>query len=235
MIVVENLIKKYDDYTVLDGLNFVVDEKDIFGYIGPNGAGKTTTIRILTGILKPDSGRVIIAGYDILKDTIKAKKFINALPESNGYYEWMTAGEYIDFFSKLYGIKNSKNDISKLLDKVGLRGKENQLIHTFSRGMKQRLGIARAILNKPKVLFLDEPTNGLDPEGRRDIQNLLIFLNKEYGITIFLSTHLLNDVEKLCNKIAIVNYGKIVEIANIKDIKGKVEDIFFMSIKEKMQ
>lgn len=235
MIVVENLIKKYDDYTVLDGLNFVVDEKDIFGYIGPNGAGKTTTIRILTGILKPDSGRVIIAGYDILKDTIKAKKFINALPESNGYYEWMTAGEYIDFFSKLYGIKNSKNDISKLLDKVGLRGKENQLIHTFSRGMKQRLGIARAILNKPKVLFLDEPTNGLDPEGRRDIQNLLIFLNKEYGITIFFSTHLLNDVEKLCNKIAIVNYGKIVEIANIKDIKGKVEDIFFMSIKEKMQ
>ena len=229
---VDNLVKRYNDYTALDGLNFGVEEGDIFGFLGPNGAGKTTTIRILTGIIKADSGNILINGYDIFREPMAVKEIINALPESNGYYEWMTAREYLEFFSNLYEEEMSGQEIDSLLEAVGLNGKEGHLIRSYSRGMKQRLGIARAIVNRPKLLFLDEPTNGLDPNGRRDIHDLLIDLNKEHGTTIFLSTHLLDDVERLCNRIAIINYGKIVRTADVKDMKGRIEDIFFMSTKE---
>jgi len=230
IISVENLVKKYDGYTVLDGLNFGVEEGDIFGFLGPNGAGKTTTIRILTCIIKPDSGKITINGYDIFKHPMEVKKIINALPESNGYYEWMTAREYLEFFAKLYGEEPSRQKIDGLLEAVGLHEKEGHIIRGYSRGMKQRLGIARALINNPKILFLDEPTNGLDPNGRRDIHDLLIDLNKKHGTTIFLSTHLLDDVERLCNRIAIINYGKIVWAGEAK--KGAIEDIFFMATKE---
>jgi len=230
IIAVENLVKKYDGHTALDGLNFTVQTGDIFGFLGPNGAGKTTTIRILTSIIKADSGDVLIDGHSVFKEQLAVKKIINALPESNGYYDWMTAYEYLKFFSRLYEEKESKQDIHKLLEDVGLEGKEDHLIHRYSRGMKQRLGIARALVNKPKILFLDEPTNGLDPKGRRDIHDLLIDLNRKHGMTVFLSTHLLDDVERLCNRIAIINYGKIVRAGDIK--KGTIEDIFFLATKE---
>ena len=234
IISVENLVKKYNGYTALDGLNFTVEDGDIFGFLGPNGAGKTTTIRILTAMIKADSGNVLVDGHDVVKEALAVKRIINALPESNGYYEWMTAYEYLEFFSNLYEEKASKQDIHKLLEVVGLHGKEGHLIRSYSRGMKQRLGIARALINRPKLLFLDEPTNGLDPKGRRDIHDLLIDLNQKHSTTIFLSTHLLDDVERLCNRIAIINYGKIVRTGELDRIKGKgtIEDIFFMSTKE---
>jgi ABC-2 type transport system ATP-binding protein len=234
IINVENLVKRYEGHTALDGLNFGVEEDDIFGFLGPNGAGKTTTIRILTAIIKADSGNVLIDGHNVFKELMAVKKIINALPESNGYYEWMTAYEYLEFFSNLYEEKESRQEIYKLLDVVGLNRKEGHLIRSYSRGMKQRLGIARALINRPKLLFLDEPTNGLDPKGRRDIHDLLINLNREHGTTIFLSTHLLDDVERLCNRIAIINYGKIVRTGELETMKGKgtIEDIFFLSTKE---
>jgi ABC-2 type transport system ATP-binding protein len=234
IINVENLVKRYEGHTALDGLNFGVEEDDIFGFLGPNGAGKTTTIRILTAIIKADSGNVLIDGHNVFKELMAVKKIINALPESNGYYEWMTAYEYLEFFSNLYEEKKSRQEIYKLLDVVGLNRKEGHLIRSYSRGMKQRLGIARALINRPKLLFLDEPTNGLDPKGRRDIHDLLINLNREHGTTIFLSTHLLDDVERLCNRIAIINYGKIVRTGELETMKGKgtIEDIFFLSTKE---
>ncbi len=234
VIRVENLIKKYDGHTALDGLNFTVEDGDIYGFLGPNGAGKTTTIRIMTGIIRADSGRVIIEGHDVFREIMEVKRLINALPESSGYYEWMTAVEYLDFFSNLYEEEKTKQGIFKLLNDVGLNGKEGHLIRSFSRGMKQRLGIARALINRPKLLFLDEPTNGLDPKGRRDIHDLLIDLNQKQGTTIFLSTHLLDDVERLCNRIAILNYGKIVRAGDLREMKGRgtIEDIFFLSTKE---
>jgi len=234
MISVENLVKKYNGYTALDGLNFTVEDGDIFGFLGPNGAGKTTTIRILTTMIRADSGNVLIDEHNIFREPLMIKKIINALPESNGYYEWMSACEYLEFFSNLYEEKASKQDIYKLLEAVGLHGKEGHLIRSFSRGMKQRLGIARALINSPKLLFLDEPTNGLDPQGRRDIHDLLIDLNQKHSTTIFLSTHLLDDVERLCNRIAIINYGKIVKTGELDKMKGQgtIEDIFFMSTKE---
>jgi ABC-2 type transport system ATP-binding protein len=235
MIRVENLVKKYNGYTALDGLNFTVEDNDIFGFLGPNGAGKTTTIRILTNMIKADSGNVLIDGHDIFREPSAVKRIINALPESSGYYEWMTAREYLKFFSNLYEEKASKQEIYKLLEVVGLYGKEDHLIRSYSRGMKQRLGIARTLINRPKLLFLDEPTNGLDPKGRKDIHDLLIDLNQKHSTTIFLSTHLLDDVERLCNRIAIINYGKIVRVVDLASLKGKgtIEDIFFMSIKER--
>jgi ABC-2 type transport system ATP-binding protein len=234
IINVENLIKKYDGYTALDGLNFAVEHGDIFGFLGPNGAGKTTTIRILTAIIKADSGNVLIDGYDVFREPMAVKNIVNALPESNGYYEWMTAFEYLEFFSHLYEKKTSKQEIHDLLETVGLHRKEGHLIRSYSRGMKQRLGIARALINRPKLLFLDEPTNGLDPKGRRDIHDLVIDLNRKGGTTIFLSTHLLDDVERLCNRIAIINYGTIVKIGELDRMKGKgsIEEIFFLSTKE---
>jgi ABC-2 type transport system ATP-binding protein len=237
IISVENLVKKYNGYTALDGLNFSVEAGDIFGFLGPNGAGKTTTIRILTTMIKADSGKVLIDGHNVFKEPLSVKEIINALPESNGYYEWMTACEYLEFFSNLYEEKASKQEINKLLEVVGLLGlygKEGHLIRSYSRGMKQRLGIARALINRPKLLFLDEPTNGLDPKGRRDIHDLLIDLNQKHSTTIFLSTHLLDDVERLCNRIAIINYGKIVKTGELNKMKGQgtIEDIFFMSTKE---
>lgn len=234
MIIVENLVKKYNGHTALDGLNFTVEDGDIFGFLGPNGAGKTTTIRILTTMIRADSGNILIDEHNILREPLVVKGIINAFPESNGYYEWMTAYEYLKFFSNLYEDKASKEDIYKLLEVVGLHGKEGHLIRSFSRGMKQRLGIARALINRPKLLFLDEPTNGLDPKSRRDIHDLLIDLNQKHGTTIFLSTHLLDDVERLCNRIAIINYGKIVKTGELDKMKGQrtIEDIFFMSTKE---
>ncbi|HDH49962.1 MAG TPA: ABC transporter ATP-binding protein [Nitrospirae bacterium] len=232
IIEVKDLVKKYDGHTALDGLNFNVEEGDIFGFLGPNGAGKTTTIRILTGIIRADSGQAMIGGHDVFRETMEVKKLINALPESNGYYEWMTACEYLWFFSKLYVVRTSRQEILMLLEGVGLNGRENHVIHSLSRGMKQRLGIARALINRPKLLFLDEPANGLDPGGRRDIHDLLTDLNRKHGTTIFLSTHLLDDVKRLCNKIAILNYGKIVRAGEVERLKGTVEDIFFMSTKE---
>ncbi len=234
IINVENLIKKYDGYTALDALNFTVEQGDIFGFLGPNGAGKTTTIRILTAILKADSGNVLIDEHDVHREPLAVKRIINALPESSGYYEWMTARECLEFFAQLYEEKPSREEINTLLEIVGLHGKEGHLIRSYSRGMKQRLGIARALINRPKLLFLDEPTNALDPQGRKDIHDLLIDLNRKDGTTIFLSTHLLDDVERLCNRIAIINYGKIVKIGEVDRIRGKgtIEDIFFLSTKE---
>lgn len=234
IISVENLVKKYNGHTALDGLNFSIEAGDIFGFLGPNGAGKTTTIRILTTMMRADSGNVLIDGHNIFQEPLIVKTIINALPESNGYYEWMTAREYLEFFSNLYEEKASKQGIYKLLEVVGLYGKEGHLIRSYSRGMKQRLGIARALINRPKILFLDEPTNGLDPIGRRDIHDLLIDLNQKHSMTIFLSTHLLDDVEMLCNRIAIINYGKIVKTGELNKMKGQgtIEDIFFMSTEE---
>ena len=232
---VENLVKNYNGHTALNGLDFGVEDGDIFGFLGPNGAGKTTTIRILTAILKADSGTVLIDGHNVFKEPLAVKKIINALPESSGTYEWMTAGEYLSFFSSLYSEKKaSKQENTKLLEIVGLQDQGKHPIRNFSRGMKQRLGIARALVNRPKLLFLDEPTNGLDPQGRKDIHDLLINLNREHGTTVFLSTHLLDDVERLCNRIAIIHYGKIVRVGELDRMKGKgtIEDLFFLSTRE---
>jgi len=208
-IEIKSLDKSFNGEKVLDGTHMTVYESDIYGFLGPNGSGKTTTLRILCGILHPDRGEVSVLGQDpSLKGNLLRQR-INILPESHGFYGWMRASEYLRFFGRLYGLNLSAEDCRMHLQQVGLDPADQRLIRTFSRGMKQRLGIARALLNEPEILFLDEPTNGLDPRGRRDIHDLLLRLNREKKMTIVISTHLLDDVERLCNRIAILHKTKI--------------------------
>jgi ABC-2 type transport system ATP-binding protein len=206
---INSLKKSFDGMKVLEDISMTVYRGDIYGFLGPNGSGKTTTLRILLGILFPDEGKVAVLKLNPSVDGARLRQRVNVLPESHGFYGWMRAEEYLRFFGQLYGLQLTTTDCRLQLDKVGLDPADIRPIRTFSRGMKQRLGIARSLLNDPEILFLDEPTNGLDPKGRRGIHDLLLNLNREKGMTVVISTHILDDVERLCNRIAILHNSKI--------------------------
>lgn len=213
MINASHLTKTYKNgFKAVDDLTLNIEEGDIYGFLGPNGAGKTTTIRMLTGLLKPTTGDVHIDGAKVDEKNLNNKKLIGVLPESHGYYNWMTAYEYLSYFYTLFDMEKSNKDshVSYLLEKVGLTERSHTLVGQFSRGMKQRLGLAKTLINNPKIIFLDEPTLGLDPTGQRDIHELIIELNKSMNITVFITSHLLKDIEVLCNKVAIVKGGKLL-------------------------
>ena len=216
-----NLSKSYRNFRAVNSLTIDVNPGDIFGFLGPNGAGKTTTIRMLCGLLSPTLGYAKVAGLDIVKDSLKIRSIIGLLPESSGFYNWMSAEEYLLYFAALYkiDIQFGKKRVQDLLEKVGLATKSYVPISYYSRGMKQRLGLARTLINEPKILFLDEPTLGLDPKGQQDIKNTLLELNREKEVTIFLSSHALGEVSSLCNRIAIVNRGKLVAQGSIEELR----------------
>jgi ABC-2 type transport system ATP-binding protein len=223
MISITGLNKSFGNTNAVSNLNLTVDSGEFFGFLGPNGAGKTTTIRILTGIINPDSGNVSIAGLS-KRDWRKRAQMLGVVPESRGYYDWMTAREYLSFFASLYKIPPTDIParIEKLLSRVGLTNSRNKKISTFSRGMKQRLGLARALINQPRILILDEPTIGLDPQGQEDIQNLLREVNSD-GVTIFYSSHLLHEVSDLCSRIAIINHGCLVAQGALTELMKMTE------------
>jgi ABC-2 type transport system ATP-binding protein len=220
-IFTSNLSKFYRNFRAVNSLAIDVNPGDIFGFLGPNGAGKTTTIRMLCGLLSPTSGYAKVAGLDIVKDSLKIRSIIGLLPESSGFYNWMSADEYLLYFATLYkiDIHLGKKRVQDLLEKVGLATRSYVPISYYSRGMKQRLGLARTLINEPKILFLDEPTLGLDPKGQQDIQKTLLELNREKEVTIFLSSHALGEVSSLCNRIAIVNRGKLVAQGSIEELR----------------
>ena len=220
-IFTSNLSKSYRNFRAVNSLTIDVRPGDIFGFLGPNGAGKTTTIRMLCGLLSPTSGHSEVAGLDIVKDSLKIRSIIGLLPESSGFYNWMGAEEYLLYFAALYKIDAhlGKKRAKDLLERVGLASKSFVPISYYSRGMKQRLGLARTLINEPKILFLDEPTLGLDPKGQQDIQKTLLELNREKGVTIFLSSHALSEVSSLCNRIAIVNRGRLVAQGSIEELR----------------
>jgi ABC-2 type transport system ATP-binding protein len=220
-IFTSNLSKSYRTFRAVNSLTIDVRPGDIFGFLGPNGAGKTTTIRMLCGLLLPTSGCAEVGGLDIVKDSLKIKSIIGLLPESSGFYNWMGAEEYLLYFAALYKIDAhlGKKRAKDLLERVGLTSKSFVPISYYSRGMKQRLGLARTLINEPKILFLDEPTLGLDPKGQQDIQKTLLELNHEKEVTIFLSSHALSEVSSLCNRIAIVNRGKLVAQGSIEELR----------------
>jgi ABC-2 type transport system ATP-binding protein len=230
IISANNLTKSYGSIRAVDSLSLEITQGEFFGFLGPNGAGKTTTIRMLTSIINPDNGEIAIAGnaYPDLKPILR---LIGVVPESRGFYEWMTAEEYLLFFAQLYSVPDPRKKIDELLEKVNLSERKNSAISAFSRGMKQRLGLARALINDPEILFLDEPTLGLDPQGQEEIQALLKQLNKN-GATIFLSSHQLNEVSSLCSRVAIINKGKLVAQGTIAELQkktkleGSLKDIF---------
>ncbi|MDD2979285.1 MAG: ABC transporter ATP-binding protein [Hespellia sp.] len=223
MIRTKDVNKIYKNgFHAVNNLNLKVGYSDIFGFLGPNGAGKTTTIRMLDGLLTPSSGEIKIGGWDIQENPLEIKRMIGVVPESHGYYSWMTAREYLEYFSDLFRNGEKQDDyIQELLENVGLSDRQDSLISQFSRGMKQRLGIAKALVNQPKIIFLDEPTLGLDPNGQREIQQLLKSINQEKRITIFITSHQLKDIEVLCNKVCIVKAGELIEQGSIPQLQEK--------------
>jgi ABC-2 type transport system ATP-binding protein len=216
------LSKNFGERQAVDGLSFSIEEGDIFGFLGPNGAGKTTTIRMLTGLLKPTSGKAYVRGLDVEKNPQVVKRFVGVLPESQGYYGWMTGYEYLRYFESLYDFPNPHPRAKELLTAVGLAERSRTPISSYSRGMRQRLGIARALIHSPKVLFLDEPSLGLDPKGQREINALVKALNEEEGITVFLSSHLLSEVESLCTRFAIVREGGLVAEGDRSELEARL-------------
>lgn len=222
MIKVENITKYYNDFKAIENVSFNVEKGEIVGFLGPNGAGKTTTMRIITGYFLPNYGKVYIDGIDIEEEPKKAKKLIGYLPEVPPLYGEMSVEEYLIFVAKLKGM--NKNEILKRLDyiieKTGLKEKRLKKIKTLSKGLKQRVGIAGAIIHKPKVLVLDEPTIGLDPLQIIEIRNLIKEIAKD--TTIILSSHILAEVQEVCNRILVINKGKIIAEDSKENLKQKL-------------
>jgi ABC-2 type transport system ATP-binding protein len=214
------LTKRYGDKCALDHVDLRVEEGSIFGFLGPNGAGKTTTLRILTGLAKPTEGTVRVLGHDVETADNDVRASIGFLPDVPGFYEWMTADEFMYFAGGLFGIPKATLDerVKVLLDLAGLTG-VNTRVGGFSRGMKQRLGVAQALINAPRLLMLDEPTSALDPMGRKDVLDMLLSLRGR--TTVFFSTHILADVERICDTVAILDHGRLVAQAPIDELKAR--------------
>jgi len=199
----ENLKKAFADFIAVDSISFAVNEGEIFGFLGPNGAGKTTTIRMLTGMIAPSSGYAEVAGFPIEHNMEKLHEFIGLLTESPGFYERLSAIRNLEYFAGFYSNIDAQKQIQKHLKLIDLWERKDDKVKTFSKGMKQRLAIARSLLHEPKVVFLDEPTAGLDPESAQNVRQLILKLKNE-GRTIFLSTHNLSEAELLCDRIAVI-------------------------------
>jgi ABC-2 type transport system ATP-binding protein len=228
MIEVKGLCKRYGNFEALKSISFSVEKGTVFGFIGRNGAGKTTTMNILTGLLKFDKGEILIKGKHFLKNRRELSKLIGYLPESPAFYDYMNSYEYLSFIGRIISSdnKNFETNIKGLLEKVGLKKGGKRQIGGYSRGMKQRLALAAAFMNNPEILFLDEPASALDPEGRMEMLGLIEDL-KDEKITIFLSTHILNDAEKVCDRICIIDEGKILVTENLSNLyKTHIQPIF---------
>ena len=220
-----NLTKLFGNITAVDNLTFNVNKGEVFGFLGPNGAGKTTTIRMLTGLTKPTSGKALIVGFDITKQLVKAKERIGVVPEVSNIYDEMNAWDNLIFSSQLYGVpKDQRAKKAKdLLELIGLYERRNDRVGNFSKGMKRRVTIAMALIHDPDVLFLDEPTTGLDVQSARVIRALVKELNKN-GTTVFLTTHYIEEADQFCQRIAIINQGKIAAIDTPEKLKTYVEE-----------
>ncbi len=206
----EELHKVFGEFTALNGLNLSVEEGTIFGFLGPNGAGKTTTIRILTGLAHATSGKAWVMGNEVTANEHKIAQEIGFLPEEPAFYKWMTPLEFLDYVGRIFGIPAAERSsrTKELMALAGLEESAKRRIGGFSRGMRQRLALAQAVLNRPKVLFLDEPASALDPIGRKEVLDFIEQLRGQ--CTVFMSTHILADVERVCDTVGIINRGKLV-------------------------
>lgn len=208
MITMENTRLGIDGKEVLNGIDLHLESGDIYGLLGPNGAGKSTTIYALLGLRPYSGGHVRILGGDPAENPIPIRRQVGVMPEKAGFYEWMTAPDYLGWYALLYDIVPTGGELNTLLERVGLTAKKGQPIASYSRGMRQRLAVARALLPHPRLLILDEPTNGLDPKGRREVHDLLVEYARTNAAGVLLCTHLLDDVDRLCNRIGIIEGGR---------------------------
>lgn len=223
MLKIENLKKNYGKTAALDGLTMTVGNSALYGFVGPNGAGKTTTIKIINGLLQPDSGSVLIDGDDAVKHPAKLKEKIGYVPDFFGVYDNLKVSEYMEFFSSCYGLDGLKarKRYMELLGQVGLDEKLDFYVDGLSRGMKQKLCLARALIHDPSLLIMDEPTSGLDPRTRYEFKEILKEL-REQGKTVVISSHILSELSEICTDIGVIEQGKLVLEGNIEDILSRV-------------
>ncbi len=219
VIEVRGLSKSFEDRWVLNNVNFRVEEGDIFGYLGPNGAGKTTTMRIMLGLLKPTQGEALIRGSDMATDG-EMRKRVGVLLEKNGIYDRLTAHDNLQYFARLYGVEDVERRIEEQLELVGLSDRRDQKAGKFSKGMKQRLGLARAMLHDPEIMFLDEPSSGLDPEAQKMMRDIILEMSRKKRITVFLNSHNLDEVQRVCNRIAILQHGTIRAYDTVENMRS---------------
>ncbi len=224
MIKVEGLKKKFGDFYAVNGVSFDVKRGEIFGLLGPNGAGKSTILRILSTLARPTAGTAIIGGYDIVKQDTEVRKLIGIVSEKMIMYDRLTARENLRFFGSLFDIPGNALDqrIAELLELVQLTKFGDSLVGTFSTGMRQRMNVVRALLNLPQVLFLDEPTLGLDPQSSVEIREFVKKLNKENGTTIIVTTHTMVDADMLCDRVGIIDHGKVAALDTSANLKRMV-------------
>lgn len=217
-ITVEQLVKTYGKQHAVNGISFGVNSGEIVGFLGPNGAGKSTTMKILTGYLQATSGKAVVAGYDMNTQALEARRNIGYLPESNPLYTEMYVKEYLHFIASLHGFKkDARQRVEEMIQKTGLGQEQHKKIHQLSKGYKQRVGLAQAMMHNPQVLILDEPTSGLDPNQIGEIRKLI----REFGQnrTILLSTHIMQEVKAMCNRVIIINKGELVADGGVDDLQ----------------
>ena len=220
MIETKNLTKNFGNLTAVDDLNLTIQDGDIFGFIGPNGAGKTTTMRILVTLLEPTRGKASINGLDVSRHGKKVRRLVGYMPDFMGVYDDLKVFEYLEFFAAAFGIerKKRKSIVEGVLELTDLQSKRSVTVDSLSRGMQQRLGLARVLIHDPKVLILDEPASGLDPRARIEIRELLREL-KRMGKTIMISSHILSELEEICDHIGIIEHGRLVFSGQIRQVQ----------------
>ena len=233
MIETKSLTKKYGDLVAVDDLDLRVEAGELFVFLGPNGAGKTTTIKILTGLLQPTSGVASVAGIDVMESPIEVKKIMGYLPEDPFLYDKLTGREFLQFVADMYGVENKQDKIERFMELFELSSAADELIEGYSLGMKKKVAIGAALIHDPKVLFLDEPTGGLDPRSARMMKDLLQNMRSR-GTTVFMTTHILEVAEKMCDRVGIINNGELIKVGTIDELRsgtqetttGSLEDIF---------
>lgn len=244
VIETQELTKVYGEQVAVNRLNLKIDQGEVFGFLGPNGAGKTTTLLMLLGLSEPTSGKAWVCGYDPTRDPLKVKKIVGYLPENVGFYDDMNADQNLLFMSRLNGIpgETARQRIEEVLRIVGLEIEPRKKVGAYSRGMRQRLGIAEVLLKEPQIVFLDEPTLGLDPDGAHQMLEVIRSMSQDKKITVFFSSHLLDQVQKISNRVGIMLKGNLVAIGRIEDLakekfgvgpeKYTLEEIYMKYFKE---
>ncbi len=219
---VVGLTKKFGEQIAVDNVSFSAPKGQILGFLGPNGAGKSTTMKMITGYYEPTQGTASVCGYDVVSDTLHAQRCIGYLPESNPLYTDMYVKEYLKFVCDIHKLSDKNSRIAKVIDVTGLSKEQNKIVDTLSKGYKQRVGLAQALLHDPEVLILDEPTSGLDMNQLVEIRNLIRELGKEK--TVIFSTHIMQEVQALCDRVVIINEGRIVADDPIEELKNRIEN-----------
>jgi ABC-type multidrug transport system ATPase subunit len=218
IIETQNLSKNFGSFQAVDDLSFTIEPGDVYGFLGQNGAGKSTTMRMILGLIRPSQGKVFIKGTEFNQDRVHLLQYIGAIIERPDMYGYLTGWDNLKMFAKLSNKKIGSARLEEVLELVGLRGREKDKVKAYSQGMKQRLGIAIALVHSPELLILDEPTNGLDPQGIAEMRQLILHLSKEHGKTILVSSHLLHEIEQIANRMIIIHKGKKIVEGNVHEL-----------------